>query len=106
MRWRSLPYAVLALPVVAYALITYILAAVLAVPLLISGIAVRRLHWAVPFIPALWRYHGPVHSEIMMAFIFNYCYCWNVVKRFLTLPLRPHLPAFYIVGFPVEPNII
>ena len=23
-----------------------------------------------------------------------------VVRRYLTLPLRPHLPSFYIVGFP------
>lgn len=103
MRWSAIPLAVLALPMVAYVALTYVLAAVLAVPLLISGVAVRRLHWAVPFLPALWRHNGPVRGEIVMALVFHYCYCWNLARRFLTLPLRPHLPAFYIVGFPVEP---
>jgi len=31
---------------------------------------------------------------------FEATYCMNVVRRFLTLPLRRQLPCFYIIGFP------
>ena len=33
---------------------------------------------------------------------FETTYTINVLRRLLTLPVRPHLPAFYIVGFPVS----
>lgn len=87
---------------IVYVTVTYILAAIFAVPLLVSGLAVRRLNWALPFVPALWGQNGPLVGRHVMALIFRYCYCWNLVRRLLTLPLRPHLPAFYIVGFPVS----
>ena len=32
---------------------------------------------------------------------FRYFYCMNVARRAITLPLRKHLPSFYIAGFPV-----
>ena len=37
---------------------------------------------------------------------FETIYTINVLRRLLTLPVRPHLPAFYIVGFPVSPDLI
>jgi hypothetical protein len=47
----------------------------------------------------LYKQRGPVSGGLLrIGFEFNYCV--NVVRRFLTLPLRPHLPEFYIVGFP------
>lgn len=33
---------------------------------------------------------------------FETTYTINVLRRILTLPVRPHLPTFYIVGFPVS----
>ena len=33
---------------------------------------------------------------------FEASYCINTLTRFLTLPIRTTLPAFYIVGFPVS----
>ncbi len=33
---------------------------------------------------------------------FEGAHCVTVVGRLLTLPMRPHLPDFYIAGFPVR----
>ena len=41
----------------------------------------------------------------LMRFTCRFFYCMNVARRFLTLPLRPHLPAFYIAGFPVTVHL-
>jgi len=59
----------------------------------------RRLYWACPFIPCIWRQRGWFLGGIMKVG-FEWTYCMNVARRFLTLPLRRRTPDFFIVGFP------
>ncbi|PRW56323.1 sulfotransferase [Chlorella sorokiniana] len=59
----------------------------------------RRLVWACPFIPSIWAEKGWFQGSLMRLG-FEYSYTANVVRRFLTLPLRRRVPDFYIVGFP------
>ncbi|KAI8470466.1 MAG: P-loop containing nucleoside triphosphate hydrolase protein [Monoraphidium minutum] len=83
------------------------LAAALGAALLVwpSLLLARRLYWACPFIPAIWR--GPMRrrfgaaGSLLLRLQFEGAHCVTVVGRLLTLPLRPHLPDFYIAGFPV-----
>ena len=47
----------------------------------------------------IYRQRGTVNGALLrLGFEVNYCI--NTVRRFLTLPLRPYTPDFYIVGFP------
>ena len=64
-----------------------------------SVILNRRLNAACPFIPYIFRQRGWVVGGLMRLG-FEATYCMNVVRRFLTLPLRRQVPAFYLVGFP------
>ncbi|KXZ54517.1 hypothetical protein GPECTOR_4g582 [Gonium pectorale] len=64
-----------------------------------SYVLAQRLYWACPFIPHIWRRLGPV-AGTAARLGFEASHCINVLTRLLTLPLRPHLPSFYILGFP------
>ncbi|EFJ52044.1 hypothetical protein VOLCADRAFT_87176 [Volvox carteri f. nagariensis] len=64
-----------------------------------SYILAQRLYWACPFIPYIWRRLGPV-AGTTARFGFEASHCINILTRLLTLPLRPYLPSFYILGFP------
>ncbi len=61
----------------------------------------QRLYWACPFIPHIWARLGPV-AGTAARLGFEASHCINILTRLLTLPLRPHLPAFYVLGFPVR----
>ncbi len=63
-----------------------------------SFLLARRFYWAVPFGRHVWKQFGA--RGYLMKIGFEATYCMNVVRRFLTLPLRRSLPAFYICGFP------
>ncbi|KAL4457893.1 hypothetical protein ABPG75_012758 [Micractinium tetrahymenae] len=58
-----------------------------------------RLSWACPFIPRIWELNGWFKGTLMRMG-FEWTYCMNVSRRFLTLPLRRRTADFYIVGFP------
>ena len=125
--WRTVCRACLALPVGVWVLVSYILAGLLAGPLMLLGQLTERLYWALPFVPCIWPYNGPLRGHLMSLVFrwhgcahqppksictatpaFNrairhcrYFYCMNVARRAITLPLRRTLPTFYIAGFPV-----
>ena len=63
-----------------------------------SLLLARQLYWAVPLAPAIWR--GRRFRGGFKRLGFEATYCMNVVRRFLTLPLRPYTPHVYILGFP------
>jgi len=63
--WRTLYRACLVLPVVAWVIVSYVLASLLAWPLLLSGQLVGRLYWALPFVPCIWQYSGPLRGRVM-----------------------------------------
>lgn len=73
-----------------------ILAVVGLVGFVVNWIVVGWLYWAVPFLPYIWKPWYMLGPKIG----FEVCYTINFIRRFLTLPLRPHLPEFYIVGYP------
>ena len=54
-----------------------------------------------PFIPHIWEAQTWFKGQCMRVG-FESTYTVNVLRRMLTLPIRPHLPDFYIVGFPVS----
>lgn len=58
----------------------------------------HRLYWAVPIASRVWKKHGIRGSWLRVGF--EVSYCCNVVRRFLTLPLRTSTPEFYILGWP------
>ncbi|KFM26970.1 hypothetical protein F751_2056 [Auxenochlorella protothecoides] len=56
----------------------------------LSYLLAQRLYYATPFAVYALRSGGGAKAILTRL----------VVRRYLTLPLRPHLPHFYIVGFP------
>ena len=54
-----------------------------------------------PFITHIWEAQTWFKGQCMRVG-FESTYTINVLRRMLTLPIRPHLPDFYIVGFPVS----
>lgn len=84
-----------------YYVLSYLLACALTLTVVPSVILAKKLYWACPFIPHIWRSHGAV-AGTLLKLAFETSYSINVLKRLLTLPFRPHLPDFYIVGFPVS----
>lgn len=64
-----------------------------------SLILARRLYWAVPIGPRVWKERGRFRG-LLAKIGFESTYCMNVVRRFLTLPLRPYTSDVYILGFP------
>ncbi|GMH40491.1 hypothetical protein BSKO_08395 [Bryopsis sp. KO-2023] len=79
--------------------LAYVAAILMTMTVVPSVLLAKRLYWAVPFIPHIWKAQGPVLGNYMKI-SFEASYCINVLKRMLTLPLRRQLPEFYIVGFP------
>ena len=59
----------------------------------------KRLYWAVPIATHVWQGHGQLKGAALRIG-FEVTYCINVVKRYLTLPLRRYTPSVYILGFP------
>ena len=57
-----------------------------------------------PFIPHIWEAQTWFKGQCMRVG-FESTYTINVLRRMLTLPMRPHLPDFYIVGFPVSQRL-
>ena len=57
--------ACLALPIVLWVVASYVLASLLAWPLMLSGQIVARLYWALPFVPCIWPYNGPLSGRLM-----------------------------------------
>ncbi|KAG7669455.1 hypothetical protein Ndes2526B_g05786 [Nannochloris sp. 'desiccata'] len=64
-----------------------------------SIILAKRLYWAVPIGPRVWKERGRL-GGFLSRLGFESNYCMNVVRRFVTLPLRPYTPDVYILGFP------
>lgn len=91
--WVGVP---LLLPFIGLYLLAARLLSLLA-PLLVipSVVLARRLYWAVPIGPAVWRRRGA-----LARLSFEASYCAHVTYRLLTLPLRPYLPSVYVLGFP------
>ena len=54
-----------------------------------------------PFILHIWRAQ-PWLTGQLLRLGFETTYTINVLRRLLTLPIRPHFPGFYIVGFAVR----
>ena len=54
---------------------------------------------ACRFVPWIFRQAGPVRGWLQRMG-FEVAYAINTIRRLLTIPLRPDLPSFYIVGFP------
>ncbi|GAB4823377.1 hypothetical protein N2152v2_010423 [Parachlorella kessleri] len=73
----------------------------LLLPLVLAWLLLARaLSLLSPFLD-IYRQRGPVNGALLrLGFEVNYCI--NTVRRFLTLPLRPYTPDFYIVGFPTN----
>lgn len=71
-----------------------------------SLLLARRLYYACPFIPHMWR-SDSMRSRFgtlgtwLLRLQFEGAHATSVLARILTLPLRPHTPSFYILGFPV-----
>lgn len=59
-----------------------------------------QMYWSCPFVPMVFKKQGARGKPLRIGF--EVSYTLNVVKRFVTLPLRRALPAFYITGFPVS----
>jgi hypothetical protein len=106
--WKLLNYCTipLALPLLAaWWLLALLLAVAATFSIWPSLLLARRLYWACPFIPCIWdklgRDQGWVASWLLRL-QFEGAHCMTVLGRLLSLPLRPHLPHFYILGFPVR----
>ncbi|KAG2433221.1 hypothetical protein HXX76_008291 [Chlamydomonas incerta] len=90
----------LAMPLlVGYCCAAFGVAWLLTLTVLPSYVLAQRLYWACPFIPHIWARLGPV-AGTAARLGFEASHCINILTRLLTLPLRPHLPSFYILGFP------
>lgn len=89
---------------VAYFLVCLVLAVASALLVWPSLLLARQLYWACPFIPFIWkgsmRNKAGLLGSFMLRLQFEGAHCVTVIGRLLTLPLRPHLPDFYIAGFP------
>ena len=63
--WRTACRACLTLPVLGWVIASYILASLLAGPIMLSGQLIDRLYWALPFVPSIWSYNGPLRGRLM-----------------------------------------
>ena len=81
-------------------LLAYISGIIAALSVLPRLWLVRRMYWSCPFIPLVFANQGASGKVLRLGFEVSYTI--NVVKRFLTLPIRQTLPSFYIAGFPVR----
>lgn len=80
----------------------HLLAWLLTFAVLPSYALAQRLYWACPFAAEVFARMAPRARGLALRVGFEASYCINALTRLLTLPLRPHLPAFYILGFPVR----
>lgn len=109
-RWRLINYVIIpaALPLIAvYWLVALLLGLLASWMVFPSLLLAQRLYWACPFIPHIWssprlRSKFGVVGSWLLRLQFEGAHCATVVSRLLTLPLRPHLPDFYLIGFPVS----
>jgi hypothetical protein len=106
--WKFINYCIipLALPLMAaWWLLALLLAAAATFSIWPSLLLAHRLYWACPFIPHIFtklqREQGWL-AGWLLRLQFEGTHCMTVLGRLLTLPLRPHLPHFYILGFPVS----
>ncbi|KAL0031835.1 hypothetical protein WJX79_010384 [Trebouxia sp. C0005] len=82
-----------------YLVLAYLVSVLLTLLYLPRLLAVQKLYWCCPFIPRIWEAQRYFKGQCMRVG-FESTYTVNVLRRILTLPIRPHLPDFYIVGFP------
>ncbi|KAL0055855.1 hypothetical protein WJX82_005104 [Trebouxia sp. C0006] len=82
-----------------YLVLAYVLSVLLTLLYIPRLFAVQKLYWCCPFIPHIWEAQTWFKGQCMRVG-FESTYTINVLRRMLTLPIRPHLPDFYIVGFP------
>ena len=73
-----------------------LLAPLAVVPLLVAR---HHLRWACPFVGTMFAARGAWRGRALQLGL-EWAYTVNVVRRFLTLPLRRELPSLYIAGFP------
>lgn len=108
--WKVINYVIIPLCLPAIALfwvLCLFIAAAVTWTILPSLYLAKQLYWACPFIPYIWNSnsvrgkYGMVGSWLMRL-SFEGAHCMTVLGRLLTLPIRPHLPDFYILGFPVR----
>jgi hypothetical protein len=109
-QWNTVNYVLipLALPLLAlYWLVALLLGLAASWMVWPSLLLAQRLYWACPFIPFIWR-SPAIRSKFgvvgswLLRLQFEGAHCATVVSRLLTLPMRPHLPSFYLLGFPVS----
>jgi small neutral amino acid transporter SnatA (MarC family) len=106
--WKLLNYCVipLAMPLLAaWWLLALLLAAAATFSIWPSLLLARRLYWACPFILCIWAKLGREQGWVaswLLRLQFEGAHCMTLLGRLLSLPLRPHLPHFYILGFPVS----
>eukprot|EP00882_Tetradesmus_deserticola_P013264 GHRQ01014068.1.p1 GENE.GHRQ01014068.1~~GHRQ01014068.1.p1 ORF type:complete len:420 (+),score=66.51 GHRQ01014068.1:481-1740(+) len=106
--WKIINYCIipLALPLlVGWWLLALLLAAAATFSIWPSLLLARRLYWACPFIPYIFaklqRERGWL-ARWLLQLQFEGAHCMTALARLLSLPLRPHLPDFYVLGFPVR----
>lgn len=108
--WKIKNYLVIpiCLPaIVCYWLACLLVAAAVTFTVLPSLYLAKQLYWACPFIPYIWgsnsvRGKYGVVGSWLMRLSFEGAHCMTVLGRLLTLPIRPALPEFYVLGFPVR----
>lgn len=105
LNWLVIPLClpgILALWAVALVVALFATAAILP-----SILMARRAYWALPFVPHIWQAmaaqnkRGSRIGALMARLAFEGGHCTTVLARLLSLPLRPNLPDFYLLGFPV-----
>ena len=79
-----------------YLLLARIVSIVLPLFILPAYLIARPFYWAVPLARAAFDTQQPVYVR----WGFEGVYAMNVIRRFLTLPLRRKVPDVYILGFP------
>jgi hypothetical protein len=110
LRWKLVNYVLIpiSLPLIAvYWLLALLLGLLASFMVWPSLLLAQRMYWACPFIPYIWRSPAirakfGVLGSWLLRLQFEGAHCTTVVSRLLTLPLRPHLPDFYLLGFPVS----
>jgi len=90
----SLPFILL------YLALAYVISIVLTLLYIPRYIVVRRLYWACPFIPAIWKQRPGWLSSFLLRTGFEMAYSINVFRRILTAPIRNEVPSCFILGFP------
>jgi hypothetical protein len=110
-RWRLVNLVIIpaCLPLFAvYWLLALLLALGATLTIVPSLLLARRLYWVLPFIPFIWTNPRGLRARVgvvgswLLRLQFEGAHCTTVLSRLLTLPLRPHVPDFLLLGFPVR----